>query len=127
VGAAIVSEGRCLVARRGPGMSLAGSWEFPGGKVEAGESPQDALRREIREELGLEIRVGALLGVGEAQAGARRVVLSVYVAEQVGGELALLEHDAVQWCGAEDLDGLGWAEADLPVLPALKALLGAGA
>lgn len=123
VGAAILKDGRCLVARRGPGMALAGLWEFPGGKVEPGEAPQDALRREIREELGIEVQVGAPLGVGEAMAGARRIVLSVYAAEWVSGELQLLEHDEVRWCGVEDVDGLAWAEADVPVLPALKARL----
>ncbi|MCB9690252.1 MAG: (deoxy)nucleoside triphosphate pyrophosphohydrolase, partial [Alphaproteobacteria bacterium] len=123
VGAAILNDGRCLVARRGPDMALAGLWEFPGGKVEPGEAPQDALRREIQEELGIEIQVGALLGVGEAMAGARRIVLSVYAAEWVSGALVLLEHDEVRWCGVEDIEGLQWAEADVPVLPALKARL----
>ena len=66
VGAAIARGKKCLVTQRGPGMSLAGKWEFPGGKVESNESPRAALAREIVEELGLRISVGELLGTGTA-------------------------------------------------------------
>ncbi|MCA9626006.1 MAG: NUDIX domain-containing protein, partial [Myxococcales bacterium] len=78
VGAAIVEAGRCLVARRSATMSSPHAWEFPGGKVEAGESPTEALVRELDEELGVTVKVDQLLGVGEAEAGRRRVRLEVY-------------------------------------------------
>lgn len=123
VGAAIVRDGRCLVTRRGPTMALAGAWEFPGGKVEAGETPQAALQREILEELGVEIEVGAWLGVGESVVGERRIQLDVYLARWVGGRLELAEHDRAEWCGPAELERLDWAEADLPVLPALAEAL----
>jgi 8-oxo-dGTP diphosphatase len=123
VGAAILREGRCLAAQRGAAMPLAGQWEFPGGKVEPGEDPRAALRREIREELGLDVEVGDLLARGEALERTRRIVLDVYLADVTGGELALSEHAAATWVGADELYALDWAAADVPVLGALEARL----
>ncbi len=123
VGAAIVRSGRCLTAQRGERMALAGKWEFPGGKVEAGEAPADALAREVHEELGLRIAVGPLLGTGRD----RDVRLDVYLASLLGGELRLLEHAAIRWIAAADIDTLDWAEADRPLLPILRARLAAPA
>ena len=124
VGAAIVRGGRCLATQRGPGMRLPGKWEFPGGKVEAGEEPRAALAREVGEELGLEIAVGDLLGTGRAVAGELAVRLDVYLATLVGGELRLSEHGDARWVGAADLDALDWAEADRPLLAELRRRLG---
>lgn len=123
VGAAILRGSECLVARRGSSMSLPGKWEFPGGKVEAGEDPRAALVREIREELGLHISVADCVGRGTAIMGDRRIVLDVYLATMTGGDLALAEHAEVAWCGADTLQALDWAEADVPVLAAVKARL----
>lgn len=124
VGAAIVEGGRCLVARRGPGMALAGYWEFPGGKVEAGESPEVALVREIREEMGIGVKVGAWLGRGEAAVGSRRIVLDVYLATRIDGEPRLNEHSEMRWLEAGEIEGLDWAEADRPILAGLRRILG---
>ena len=123
VGAAIVRGDRCLAAQRGPQMRHALEWEFPGGKIEPGESPEAALRRELAEELGIEIEVGAWLGRGEVVSEGRRVVLDVYLARWVSGELALAEHAEVRWVDGEGVEGLAWAEADVPVLAALRAVL----
>jgi 8-oxo-dGTP diphosphatase len=127
VGAAIVRDGRCLAAQRGPAMRLPGKWEFPGGKVEDGEDPRAALVREVREELGLEIEVGELLGTGRdagGDAGADVAVrLDVYHATVSGGELRLLEHAAVRWLTLAELDAVDWAEADRPLLPLLPSRL----
>ena len=122
VGAAIVSGGRCLATQRGPAMRLPGRWEFPGGKVEAGEEPRAALVREVREELGLEVLPGELLGVGHDRAGAVR--LEVYACTVLGGTLHLREHAATAWLAADEIGALDWAEADVPVLPAVRRLLG---
>jgi 8-oxo-dGTP diphosphatase len=126
VGAAILRAGRCLVAQRGPQMRLAGKWEFPGGKVEDGEDARMALARELREELGLDVEVGALLGTGWAADGNARVRLDVYVASAAGGEPRLVEHSASRWVSGPQIDELDWAAADAPVLPALRALLAGG-
>ncbi len=123
VGAAIVQQDRCLVAQRGAAMSLAGKWEFPGGKIEPGESPTAALTREIAEELGLQIAVGELLGTGTATVGARLITLDVYAATIVSGTTALREHAQVVWASADDLTRLDWADADIPCLPPVKAWL----
>lgn len=123
VGAAIIDGDRCLVAQRGPGMPLPGAWELPGGKVEPGEDPREALRREIAEELGIRVEVGEFLGQGSARAGGRLVQLDVYLARWQSGEIALAEHQGWRWVSAEELPALAWAAADLPVLPALDAHL----
>lgn len=107
----VVREGRVFVARRGPGMMYAGGWEFPGGKVEAGESDAEALARELIEELAWPVRVGAC--VGEGTTG--RVHLVGYLCE-AEGEPVPAEHDAVAWLPPGALARLEWAPADGPVV-----------
>ena len=122
VGAAIRRDGRVLAARRSAPEPVAGGWEFPGGKVEAGESDAAAVARECREELGVEVTVGALLG---AQPIAPGLLLRVYAAVLDGGEpRPLQDHDAVRWLGAGDLDSVDWLPADRPLLAAVRAHLG---
>lgn len=121
VGAAILDGDRCLVARRGPSMSAPGRWEFPGGKVERGEDPRAALVREIREELGIEIAVGPLLGRGIV--AEPPICLDVYEASRTGGQPELREHQDTRWIAAVDIDQLDWADADVPILAALRRRL----
>src|SRR5205823_2529136 len=97
-----------------------GKWEFPGGKVEAEEDPILALEREIREELGLDIAVGPLLGTGRDEHAERVIKLDVHLAALLGGEITLLEHAAVRWIDGAAIDTLDWAPADRPLLPALR-------
>lgn len=119
VAAAIAHSGRCLVAERGPRMTLAGKWEFPGGKVEPGESPEAALRREIREELGVDVEVGERLGSGSARVGDKVIRLDVYAARLRAGEITRSEHSRIAWVGADELASYDWAEADVPSVPAV--------
>jgi 8-oxo-dGTP diphosphatase len=120
-GAAIVSNGRVLAARRSEPASLAGRWEFPGGKAEHGETLAQACVREIREELDCEIRiVGELAATVPVSQG---YVLRVAVARLVGGEPLPLEHDAIRWLSADELGEVDWLPADLPFLPEVRGLL----
>ena len=123
VGAAIVRDGRVLAARRTFPAEAAGRWEFPGGKVEPGESPDAALVREVAEELSCAIEVTAWLpdevAIGDPH------VLTVALARLVAGEPAPHEHDQVRWLGADELEAVDWLDADRPFLAALRpALLG---
>ena len=128
VGAAILDGGTCLVAQRGAdGGSAALKWEFPGGKVEPDEEPRAALRREIREELSLEIEVGSWLGRGRHSDGGQTVELDVFAARIVAGEIVLAQHRRCGWFSATEIGALDWAEADRPILSALGQLLIAAA
>ncbi len=120
VGAAIFRGNTVLAARRGPGRALAGFWEFPGGKVEPGESDAAALAREIAEELGLVVDVGPALGESRHAWSGGEICLVVHAC-RADGEPAPTDHDAVRWLGPEDLESVNWAPADLPLLPAVRA------
>ena len=123
MGAAIVHEGRVLAARRTSPAAVAGGWEFPGGKVEHGEHPEQAIVREVAEELGCRIEVtGHLAGEVPIRAG---YVLKVALAALADGEPVPREseHDAVRWLGPEELDAVAWLEPDLPFLDELREVL----
>ncbi|WP_246086864.1 (deoxy)nucleoside triphosphate pyrophosphohydrolase [Nocardioides humi] len=116
VGAVIVRDGLVLCARRGPGGEAGGMWEFPGGKVEPGESPQAALAREIREELGCVVEVGDLVTTTRHVGSAAVVELSTYWCRVVAGTPEPTEHAAVRWLPAARLGELEWAPADVPAV-----------
>ena len=115
--AIVVDGARVLCTQRGPAMSLPGEWEFPGGKIEPGESAADCIVREIQEELNLEIR---LIEKGPSafyayKPGAMLELMPV-VAVCVSGRLHLREHAQARWCEAHELDELDWAQADLEIV-----------
>jgi 8-oxo-dGTP diphosphatase len=126
VGAALLRTGddgvrRVLSSRRTEPPHLAGYWEFPGGKVEPGESDEQALRRELREELAVDAEVGPRLG-GDLPIG-ETAVLRVYTARLLGGEPALVDHDEHRWLDVDELDDVAWIPVDVPLLAELYALL----
>ncbi len=121
VGAAIVRGGALLAARRTTPPALAGRWELPGGKVEPEESPDDALVREVREELDCRIEVAEWLE--PAALISEGLVLRVAIARLLDREPAPVEHDQVRWLTAEELDDVDWLEADRPFLAQLRAEL----
>lgn len=118
VGAAIIRDGSVLAARRTAPPEAAGRWEFPGGKVEPAESAEDALVREIREELGCLIEVTGWLP-GSAMIGDRHE-LRVAFAVLRDGEPTPTEHDAIRWVTADGLDDLDWLDPDRPFLAGLR-------
>lgn len=121
VTAAVISraDGAVLLARRGPGRSNAGLWEFPGGKLEPGETPEACLARELREELGVSVVVGGYIASGQALAGGRPIELRGYHARIVAGRLRPAEHDALAWVLPADLPRYPMPPADLPIARAL--------
>lgn len=122
VGAAIVRDARLLAARRTTPAAAAGRWELPGGKVEVGESPGEALVREIREELGCGIVVDGWLD-GDQPIGTSHVlrvaVCRVVEAEPAPGD----DHDELRWLPPDRLDEVDWLEPDRPFLPLVSRLL----
>jgi 8-oxo-dGTP diphosphatase len=114
--ALIEREDRVLVAQRPHGKSHAGKWEFPGGKIEPGESGPQALQREIREELGIEIEVGAALPRVVHDYGTFTIALVPFVCRAAAGEPHPHEHAAVLWCRPTEIAALDLADADRPVL-----------
>ena len=121
VGAAIVRGGRVLACRRTAPASAAGRWELPGGKVEPGETPEAALVREVREELGCEIAVAQWLDAEEPISAV--LVLRVATASLLDGEPEPVEHDAVRWLAAGELGDVDWLDPDRPFLPELQRRL----
>lgn len=110
-------EGWVLLTRLGPGRRNAGLWEFPGGKVEAGEDAATALARELDEELGLGVEVGALVAVGETE----RIVLEGYRCALLTGRIGAVrkDHDAFAWVAPEALVSFAMPPADVPIAVAL--------
>lgn len=119
VAAIIQSGGKYFTTQRGYG-DWKDWWEFPGGKIEAGESHKDALRREIREELATEIEVGSLLTTVEYDYPKFHLTMHCYLCTVVGGNLTLLEHEDARWLSKEDLDTVRWLPADRSIIELLK-------
>ena len=118
VAALIVHEGRIFATQRGYG-EWQGWWEFPGGKVEPGESPEDAIVREIREELDTEIRVERYVTTIEWDYPAFHLSMRCYLCSVVSGNLTLLEHEAATWLDREHLRSVRWLPADESILDGL--------
>jgi 8-oxo-dGTP diphosphatase len=119
VGAAIIRDGRLLAAQRAEPPHMAGGWELPGGKVDPGESDEDAVVRECHEELAVKIRV--LRRVGGDWRLSERALLRVWTAEIVEGEPRALEHLALRWLTRDDLYDVAWLPGDRPVIAELEA------
>jgi 8-oxo-dGTP diphosphatase len=116
-------EGRVLIAQRGSGMKFQGKWEFPGGKVEEGESLEAALQREIKEELGLDIELGEDLLSWMHIYDFAEIDFIAFNAIVKGGDLKLLEHQDARWVELKKIADYDWVEADLKLV---AKLLGGG-
>ncbi|MDE6687476.1 MAG: (deoxy)nucleoside triphosphate pyrophosphohydrolase [Lachnospiraceae bacterium] len=108
-----------FATQRGYG-DFKGGWEFPGGKIEEGETPQEALQREIMEELNTEIKVGELVDTIEYDYPTFHLSLDCFWAEVISGDLVLKEHEAAKWLTKEELDSVEWLPADVTLIERLK-------
>lgn len=121
--AIIVKDNRIFATQRGYGEFKDG-WEFPGGKIEPGESAQEALVREIREELDVDIRVGKLLETVEYDYPEFHLTMHCFICELLSEEIVLKEHEDARWLKKEELDTVPWLPADITIIEKIKAYVG---
>lgn len=114
-----MKDGKVFMARRKPGKSLAGFWEFPGGKVEPGEDHKTALARELEEELGVCVEVGDFIATGHTKGEEVEINLHGYFIDWDAEPSASSDHDQMGWMGEEDVAQLNIPEADMPILYSL--------
>ena len=119
----IIDNNKILIAQRGLNEKLAGKWEFPGGKVELGETQQECLKREIKEELELNIEVGEYLGESIYTYPNSKIKLIAYFATIVDGDMKLSVHDKIEWITINEIDKYDFAPADIPLIKKLKEVL----
>lgn len=122
VAAIIIRDGKIFATQRGYG-EWKDWWELPGGKIESGETHQNALKREIREELATEIDVGNHLATVEYDYPQFHLTMHCYLCTIIGGQLSLLEHEDARWLGMDELDSVKWLPADVEVVNSLKRKL----
>jgi len=121
--AAIIKNGnKIFTTQRGYG-EFKGFWEFPGGKMEAGETPQQALIREIKEELDIDIEVGELIDTVEYDYPQFHLTMHCFICTILSGELVLKEHEAANWLTKDILDNVDWLPADRVLIEKLKELM----
>lgn len=122
VAAVIVDGDKVFATQRGYG-DFKGGWEFPGGKIEVGETPQEALIREIKEELEVDIKVGDLIDTVEYDYPTFHLSMDCFWAEIVSGNLVLREHEAAKWLIKDELDSVAWLPADVTLVEKIKNIV----
>ena len=122
VAAIIIKDGKVFATQRGYGEFKDG-WEFPGGKIESGESDKQALKREIIEELDTEVEVGDLIDTIEWDYPSFHLSMKCYACSIVSGGLHLREHEAARWLSREQLAEVDWLPADVTIIPKIEELL----
>ena len=115
----IKEKNKIFATARGYG-ELKGGWEFPGGKIEEGEPPQKALKREIMEELDTEIAIGKLIDTIEYDYPTFHLSMDCFWCEIIKGNLVLKEHEAAKWLGKDELDSVEWLPADVKLISQIK-------
>lgn len=119
VAAIIIDEGKVFATQRGYG-NFKGGWEFPGGKIEAGETSEVALVREIKEELEVEIEVGELIDTIEYDYPTFHLSMDCFFAKIVSGEMVLKEHEAAKWLTKDELNSVEWLPADITLVEKIE-------
>jgi 8-oxo-dGTP diphosphatase len=123
VTAAIMMKGdRVLIAKRKAGVTSMGGWEFPGGKIEEGESPEACLAREMQEELGILVEVGSFFGESVYDYNDGTIELRAYWTRWISGDMRLNVHDEVRWVKLDMLQGFDFLPADVPLAEKLAAV-----
>ena len=117
--AVLEKDGRFLIARRKHGDRLADKWEFPGGKLEEGETPEACLRRELQEELGIDVVVGGFVGRNLHAYPHVEIDLLAYRATHVSGDFELYDHAEIRWVHPADLHRYDFSAADIPIVKLL--------
>lgn len=122
IGVAVIwnDQGKILIDKRRPGGLMGGLWEFPGGKVEPGETVEDCIKREIKEELGIDIVVGDRLIVVEHIYSQFGVTLTVHHCQHTGGEPQPLECEEIRWVAVDELDQYAFPQANFQIIDALR-------
>lgn len=120
--AVIEKDGLVMAARRKTGSHLAGLWEFPGGKIEPGESPEKCLARELNEEFGIAAEIGMYVGESVHDYSNKVIRLLAYRVSTFEGTIVLIDHDEIKWLAPNELDSLEWAPADIPLVKQYKAI-----
>jgi 8-oxo-dGTP diphosphatase len=115
-------RGEFLIAKRKPMLSNGGKWEFPGGKLLTGEIPEECLKREIKEELGIEITVKDPFQIVNQHLSERSILLISYLCEYVGGQIVLKDHDRIEWIKPDLIINYDLSEPDKPIASKLKSL-----
>lgn len=122
VGAVIIENKKILCAQRGPDKTLPLMWEFPGGKIEQGETAKEALIREIEEEMLCTIEVGEKVDHTVHEYDFGIVHLTTYISKITSGELKLTEHEQIKWLKPTEISNLNWAPADIPAIEKLSRM-----
>lgn len=123
--AGIVSDnaGRILITRRKKSLKNGGMWEFPGGKLHANESPEDCLKRELEEELSIQIVIGPLFMLVNHQYPELNILLISYLCKFAGGQIQLVDHDLIKWENLENLHKYNFSGADEKIITKLQKVL----
>lgn len=121
VTAAIIEKnGKILIAKRKKGTYLENKWEFPGGKLKSNESEKECLKRELKEEFGIETEIGEFIAESDFNYGEKRVRLLGFRAKYISGQFQLNAHDEIKWISIEDFDKFDFADADIPIINKIK-------
>ena len=121
--AIIITDNKVLIAERAPGENLAGKWEFPGGKIEEGESPRECLKREILEELEIDIEVKDLFGESIYAYHSGTIKLMAFWCQWISGDFRLSVHSRIEWVTRQQLELYDFAPADIPLVEKLRAVM----
>lgn len=121
VAAVLEKDGKFLIACRKKGAHLEGKWEFPGGKIEKGETPEIALKRELQEEFGIDCEIGNFVAESIFDYGkGKEIRLAGFLTVHLAGEFLLNDHSEIRWISKSEFDNFDFAPADMPIVDALR-------